>query len=49
MAGRASLKGDLVFNVHLGDCVVDGDANGLVEDLDAVDLGRAHGAVLVGA
>ena len=32
-----------------GDGVVDADSRSFVEDLDAEDLGRAHGAVFVGA
>ncbi len=35
--------------LHFADRIVDGNALAFVEDLDAEDLGRAHGAVLVGA
>ena len=35
--------------LHLGHSVIDRNAHTLVEDLQAEDLGRAHGAVLVGA
>lgn len=36
-------------SLHLGRRVIDGDAHALVQDLEAVELGRAHGAILVGA
>ena len=39
--------GDTWFCLHLGDGVVDGDAHTLVEELEAEDLGCAHGAVLI--
>ena len=44
---RARARG-FVGQAGRKDLVVDGDAGAFVEDLDAEDLGGAHGAVLVG-